>query len=276
MATRIPSFNDPDLTPFITKLADKYQALHIYSFGFVRVRQEMQTLFRKHTESSNQHFLLMVTEHNTRIDHEVQDYSNANYKGGKINILVFGIENILTALEKNSRFFISLIQEGLLLYSREGKILPITHKDYDPSDARQNAIKLIEKCLKLSNGFLKSARHAIAVHDELIGVFMLHQCVEQSAILLLRIFADFRSEIHNLSRLLDFCALFSLPVSRFFTRNDAEDERLFQILRKSYSSSRYQDDCEIAVEDASKLLYRVSAFVKMVDLLCTEKLEAMS
>ncbi|MEJ2883661.1 HEPN domain-containing protein [Pedobacter sp. GR22-6] len=276
MSTKISTPNDPNLAPFITKLADKYQALHIYSFGFVSARQEMQTLFRQHIESSNQHFLLMVTAHNTRIDHEVQDYSNANYKEGKINILVFGIENIGTALERNSRFIISIIQEGLLMYNKEGAIVPMPLKAYDHSGAKQNAMKLIEKRIKLIQGFLKSARQAVAAHDELIGVFMLHQCVEQSAVLLLRVFADFRSEIHNLSRLLDFCALFSLPISRFFNRNDAEDERLFQILRKSYSSTRYQDDCEIALVDAAKLLYRVSAFVKMVDLLCTEKLEAMS
>lgn len=55
-----------------------------------------------------------------------------------------------------------------------------------------------------------------------------------------------------------------------------EDKRLFDIMVKSYSAARYKDDFDVEQSDAAQLYLQVSLFLDLADLMCGDKIEALS
>ena len=79
----------PDkIQDFVRLLAEKYEPLQIISFGREHRYKQCSSCFAPERQDSHfQHFLLMVTESNDRIEHEVQDFANHHYKRGTVDIL---------------------------------------------------------------------------------------------------------------------------------------------------------------------------------------------
>jgi hypothetical protein len=100
---------------------------------------------------------------------------------------------------------------------------------------------------------------------------MLHQAVEQLCIGLIRINMAYRSEFHNLNRLLHLFTCFSNAPLQLFTET-AEDRRLFTILTKSYSAARYQAGFVVSKYDAVCLCDKVGEFTALATRLCEEKI----
>jgi len=108
-----------------------------------------------------------------------------------------------------------------------------------------------------------------------ICAFMLHQSVEQACICLVRVHIAYRSEFHNLYRLLRLCQCFSERPFQLFM-STPEDERLFDVMAKSYSGSRYKDDFTVSRQDAERLYQRVASFILLVKEMCDEKIELLA
>ena len=101
---------------------------------------------------------------------------------------------------------------------------------------------------------------------------MLHQVVEQACIALIRVYLAYRSEIHNLRRLLCLCSSFSHEPIKTFLSGSPEDERLFEILLKSYSGARYKETFIVLADDARVLYNKTLAFVTLAKQMCNEKI----
>ncbi len=268
--------SDPVLMFFVAKLVEKYQPVHLFSFGRIMKQVNIDTCFAPYNADLKQeHFLLMITAETPRIESEVQDYANAHYKDGLITILCFNEGNLKTAIISNNRFFITVINEGRLLYSRDELLQSIKVREYDNSGSIEEAKGHISHRLVLAEGFLDAAGAALIGASFNICVFLLHQCVEQSCILLIRLFMGYRTDVHNLKRLFGLCACFSPRLATFFSDGQQENERLFEILRMSYSSPRYKDGCVVDSTDANQLWLRVGVFLKLVKLMCEERVRAL-
>ncbi|WP_293782698.1 HEPN domain-containing protein [uncultured Pedobacter sp.] len=261
---------------FIQRLVQKFEPLQIFSFSQHSYSHTSQGCF-----NDNQcHFkydycLLAITETATRIDYEMQDFANADYQQGTITIIGHGRQSVIEAVQQNSRFFISVLSCGKLLYSKNGLL------DHDPIPAfipTKGAIKAIrhyEYRIPLADGFLMCASECLEKKQFGICTFMLHQAVEQTCICLLRVHIAYRSEFHNLYRLLRLCTCFSEKPFQLFL-STPEDERLFDIMAKSYSGSRYKDDFKVSRQDAEFLYQRVAFFVLLAKEMCKEKIALLA
>lgn len=91
---------------FIQRLAQKFEPLQIFSFSQNTYTQSYQGCF---TDSQiNFRFdncLLVVTESATRVDYEMQDFANTNYRQGTVTIICHGRQSVMEAVQHNSRFF---------------------------------------------------------------------------------------------------------------------------------------------------------------------------
>ncbi|WP_406826408.1 HEPN domain-containing protein [Pedobacter sp. KACC 23697] len=218
---------------------------------------------------------MAITETATRIDYEMQDFANADYQHGTITIIGHGRQSVIEAVQQNSRFFISVLSRGKLRYSKDGLT------DHDPIPAfipTKGAIKAIrhyEHRIPLADGFLMCASECLEKEQFSICAFMLHQAVEQTCICLLRVHIAYRSEFHNLYRLLRLCTCFSEKPLQLFL-STAEDERLFKLMAKSYSGSRYKDDFTVSRQDAERLYQKVASFVSLAKGMCKEKIELLA
>ena len=83
----------------------------------------------------------------------------------------------------------------------------------------------------------------------------------------------YRSDMHNLARLINLCRCFSDEPFELFPRKTAEERRLFQILIRSYSETRYKDEYQLNSADAEKLFTQVVEFLKLIKAFCNKRLE---
>lgn len=261
---------------YVQCLVEKFKPLQLFCFAKTNLLTEITGCFKdQHSIHHSNYCLLMVTETNTRIDHEVQEYSNSHYQHGRIAIICHGQECILEAIKANNRFFMTVYTTGQLLYSHDGMSNFDFSEKFIPTQSAKKAQKHFFHRMPLAEGFLRGAGECLQKEDYNVSTFMLHQVVEQCCILIIRVHIAYRSEVHNLLRMLRLCSAFSERPLQAFLLGNPEDERLFSLLLKSYSGSRYGDGFKVGSQDALNLYNRVSAFVDLVKEMCTTKIEEL-
>ena len=261
---------------FVKSLIQKFEPHQVFCFAKKSLLEQSNGCFIDSGTDHNCHYcLLIVTETTTRIDHEIQEFANVHYKHGVITILCHGKETILEAIKANNKFFTTVYSTGHLLYSHDG----MTQQDFPvrfiPTQAGIKAKKQLNHRMPLIEGFLTGANQCLINGQYNVCAFMLHQAVEQCCIVLIRVHMAYRSEIHNLKRLLNLCNCFSNQPFKTLLSGSSEDERLFAILIKSYSEARYGDHFSVESEDAEQLYNRITDFVDLAKIMCKEKIQKL-
>ena len=262
-----------ELEEVITSLVSKFKTEYIFCFSCLNDAKTTTSCFAGDINQSDTHyFLLMITTEITRIEHEVQDYVNTIFEKGTITIVVHGMETVINAIAQGSRFFASVCRDGMQLYSASGLRLNIEYPNLNPATTFTKAQKHFYHRFGMAWGFQESAStsHDNSMYNNCL--FELHQSVEQACIAVIRVYMAYRSDMHNLGRLLNLCKCFSDGQIELFPRRTEEDKRLFQILVKSYSDARYKDDYQVSDSDAEDLCTRVLEFCELIKRLCNEKL----
>ncbi|WP_029281913.1 HEPN domain-containing protein [Pedobacter sp. R20-19] len=260
------------LNIFIEILAKKFEPLKIYSFCRIIKSNNRLGCFTTSLDKNEPHyFLLIIMESSTRNEHEVQDFCRSHYSEGKITILSHGVETIKESIQKNNRFFITILNQGSLLYNSTGMLAQDNEIKFEPSQNFEKAKKHFEHRIKLAQGFLDAAADSYANQHYAIAVFLTHQVIEQCTIALIRVNLAYRSDIHHLGRQLDLCCCFSEEPSNLF-RSNKDDLLLFEILLKSYSQARYKDTFKVDSDAADKLVSKAYAFFELTKEICTSKI----
>lgn len=261
---------------FIKVMVEKFSPEQIYCFGKKLVLNEESGCFiDDNTDVQYHYFLLVITESNTRIEHEMQEFANTRFIFGSMTVLAHGKQTIAEAVAGNNRFFKTVFSKAQLIYCHDGMANAELIPPFIPTRSAIKAQKHFDYRIALADGFLTGACECLNNEQFNVCVFMLHQVVEQSCIGLIRVYLAYRSDIHNLHRLLRLCSSFSDKPTKMFLSGSKEDERLFDILIKSYSSARYRDNFNVSVEDAGLLFNRVTAFVALVKEMCDHKIETL-
>lgn len=260
---------------FIQQLAQKFEPIQVFSFSKTSYARTDNGFFNANKASFRcDYCLLVVTETATRIDYEMQDFANSHYRQGIITIICHGKESIIEAMQNNSRFFISVLNHGKLLYSRDGILDVDPIPLFNPVNGASKALRHYDHRMPLADGFLMCASECLEKGQYGICAFMLHQAVEQTCICLIRVHIAYRSEFHNLYRLLRLCLCFSdQPYEMFLST--PEDEKLFDVMAKSYSSARYRDSFSVSKQDADGLYNRTLSFLALARVMCREKIELL-
>ena len=257
-------------------LVEKYQPTRIISFGKQSIRNKSKGCFVSRKIEIVHYCLLICMESCTRIDYEIQDFVNHHYQNGQITIVCHGESTIKEQIEANNRFFITVLSKGKYLYTKSGFIDNQFLPKYNPSKALEKAEKHFTHRISLARGFFECARESLCRGNYTITAFSLHQAVEQSCILLIKIHLDYRSEFHNLFRLLELCRSFSDEPYNLMVGERPSCQRLFNILMKSYGKARYTLDFNVSQKDAEELYEKVSGFIELVESMCRIKMETLT
>ncbi|UZD24354.1 HEPN domain-containing protein [Algoriphagus halophytocola] len=262
---------------FLQALVEKFQPIQIISFGRQTIENKLEGCFSSHWQQKQvHHCLLLIMESPTRIDYEVQEFTNHQYQQGQVTIICHGEASIKESLRENSRFFITVLRQGKTLYMKSGFHLLEDIPVYIPTKAREKAERHVHHRIPLADGFLEAAQESFQKNRYNLCVFLLHQTVEQACILLIRVHIAYRSEFHNLKRLLGLCRCFSDEPYQLLVGSDSKDRKLFDLLIKSYAKARYASSFLISQKDAEELFTKVSAFVDLTKKMCTVKMEELA
>lgn len=260
----------------IELVVEKFQPTRIISFGQQRLRNRLKGCFVSKQAETLHACLLICMESCTRNEHEIQDFVNQRYPCGQITIVCHGESTIKEQLENNNRFFITVLSKGNYLYTQSGFLHNQQIPKFEPDMAYERARKHLEHRMMLALGFFECARDSLSRGSYNITTFSLHQAVEQSCILLIKIYLDYRSDFHNLHRLLGLCRSFSDEPYALLVGESASSRRLFEILCKSYGKTRYVMDFLVSREDAVTLLETVNSFLHLVKSMCKTKMQTLS
>lgn len=265
-----------NFSSFIKQLIEKFDPEQIYSFGQnVSISVNESCFAIRQTKEKYHYFLLMVMNGACRAEYEIQDFANHHCGFATVTILAHTSESIRVALEANNRFFLTVCSTGHIVYSRDGMMQRIPTQNIEETEPADKTRKAFMRRFSLASGFLDSAKECLMNEHYNLSVFMAHQVVEQCCIALLKVHLGYRSNIHNLYRLLRLCDCFSQAPSNIFLSGRDEDSRLLEIMVKSYSATRYKDDFELLGDDAEQIYIRVSTFLKLTEMLCEEKVNEL-
>lgn len=261
---------------FIKSLVEKFHPLQILCFAKKTTEVKTSGCFaEQQTNHYSDYCLLLVTETNVRIDFPAQDFAYYHFKLGTVTTICYGKQALSEAIKANSRFFITIYAKGELLYSRDGMGKFDFNTQFIPINPVLKARKHYDYRISLAEAFLRGAAECLNKQHFEVSTFMLHQCIEQCCIVLIRVHIGYKSEIHNLRRLLGLCNSFSDKPKKLFLSGSTEDEQLFELLMESYSGARYKSDYLVGKENAEILYDRASRLVQLTKEMCLLKIKEL-
>jgi HEPN domain-containing protein len=270
------SLNYMELEKITSELVKRYQPEQLICFGSLQQNTSSAGCFMDaQCEHSNHYFLLMVTASAARIEHEVQAMMISCFKDITITIVVHGKEIIESAIGSGNRFFNTVYRTGTVLYNSYGlsaSFAALHLPEIDPVQTHLKAEHHYKHRYEMVLGFMEGVNACMVKGYFNNAVFMMHQAIEQACIGLIRIFIGYRSDMHNLDRLLKLTLCFSPEPSSMFPRDTDEEKRLFGLFYKCYSEARYKTELHVTKEDAQTLHKQCVDFVLLIESLCLERI----
>lgn len=260
---KLTDFQNKELQEIAKALNIQYKIEKIICFAALSSLNTHDTVFATpQAGSTNIYYLLVMTTEVTRIEHTMQDYISKLFPGAFV--IAHGLETVMNLVYKYDTFFLNTCMNGALIYTSDGfTMIP----EYDEAKAEKAVSKdkeAFKRIYKLASGFLESAFICLENNFDDNVIFLLHQAVEQGCRALIRLFTGYRSDIHNISRLLDFCKCFSPEPSELFRRHFSNEKHLFKVLATSYSDARYKDNYQVIDHEADLLCTQVKAFLDLI------------
>lgn len=114
--------------------------------------------------------------------------------------------------------------------------------------------------------FLTGAEFFSRQNQNAMAAFMLHQTAEQALHTLISVATGYKTNTHNIYRLLRYGALVSYQLPDIFPRNTDKEKQLFQVLQEAYLASRYKDSYSVTSEDVYTLITRIKTVIAIAEL----------
>lgn len=259
MKQQIKNFNY-----FLNVLVQRFDPMQVICFGHHNTIDHLESFFAdKNTNGQCDYFLLLVMKAPASVNHALQEFANCNYDFGSITVLAHSPQAISESVSLKNRFFATVLSKGKSLYNKQGFALNTNSKVLESGTSIEKEAFYFQHHTQLANGFMGGAAECLSNAQYTICVFNMHQVFEQCCIALLYVFLDYRCNIHNIKRMLALCCCFSSKPLKLFISGSSHDARLFEILVRSYSKSRYRTDFIVNAADAEELYYKVTCLLEM-------------
>jgi uncharacterized protein len=192
-----------------------------------------------------------------------------------VNPIFHGVKHINRALSYGNYFFADIKKEGILLYD-SGKFKLAEPKKLTAAEYKQKAEDYFKQWFESANGFFKGFYFYLNDKEYNIAAFQLHQTAERYYTTLLLVFTDYRPKEHNLESLDIEAGMCDKRFKQIFPRENEEEKRLFELLKKAYIDARYKmDEYSITREELEYLAGRVKMLKELTEVICREKIERL-
>lgn len=183
----------------------------------------------------------------------------------------YGIDEFNHALTKAHYFETEIKRDGILLYD-SGQYKLARRRKLDFAEIRERAQKYFDDKFSLASRFLETAKFEYEKEWYSLASFQLHQSAENLLRTVSLVHILYSPKNHDLDELLRSCKAYTIKLCRAFPRNTPEEERLFDLLQRSYIESRYNPDFEITKTDIEALVPKVERLRDIVEKICREQI----
>lgn len=198
-----------------------------------------------------------------------------------VNPSVHELDHINYGLERGQYFFKDIIEEGIVLYDTDN----FHFSDARPlsiAEQREEAEYYYEKWVESGSRMLDHTmlvfRNSLEKGYKLNEVmFLVHQTAEKLYAGFGLVFTGYKPKTHSIKEYRNHVKNISKEIDRLFCfpPGDNEQNRLFNILQKSYIDARYKDDYQIDRIDLESLLSKTEQLEHLVVRICREKIESL-
>jgi len=268
MKTRLPAITSPEFQSAIAGLVKEIAPAAIVCFGYSSSVVSQRSCFYV-TSSEQLHYDLLI----------VRSYSDGHKEGEVIdlvkkhfaerislNVLSHSAASVVKALREHHPFFCRVFSEGAVVHQSEAFQFDIG--DNDECDADRDHTKTARECkrsFELSENFLALASDALGSGTHDVGVFLLHQAMEQLCIASIAAHLQYRPTTHSTVRLIALVGCYLPQARNLFPRSTSDERELFDYLHKAYSDVRYKVGYRVPAHIAFSLLERVYEFRHLIE-----------
>ncbi|MCK6463072.1 MAG: HEPN domain-containing protein [Candidatus Pacebacteria bacterium] len=192
-----------------------------------------------------------------------------------VTLLYEHIDYINAQLSEGQYFFSDIKKEGILLYD-SGNYQLAEARELTPKENKKIAQEYFEQWFESAEGFFDMYQYALNKNQLKISAFQLHQAVERFYSTILLVFTQYRPKIHDIEKLGHQAAGHEPKLLNVFPRGTAEEERLFELLRKAYVDARYKRNYTITREELEWLAERVEMLQELTEKVCKRKIESFT
>lgn len=220
--------------------------------------------------------LLIITKaEDKRLDHEIiQLVEQVSKPLAVVACIVHKLSFVNSAIAEDTPFFTRLYHKGVLLFDGGGGQLNTPAAAPDPPAVLAKIKTQWGKEYGLAQQFFNTASYSLSSGWLVLTGFLLHQAVEHTCIAMIRAITGYRTNTHNLTRLMALTENFSLFPMSVFPRITKEETELFDLLVRGYSDSRYKSGYNLTIEKATILVERVRELQAIAELLYEEKVKS--
>lgn len=192
-----------------------------------------------------------------------------------VTLLYEHIDYVNAQLSEGQYFFSDIKKEGILLYD-SGNYQLVEPRELTPEENRKIAQEYFEDWFGSAKGFFKGYYFYLEEKEYKIAAFQLHQAVERFYSTILLVFTQYRPKIHDIEKLEHQAAGHEPELLKVFPKGTAEEERLFELLRKAYVDARYKRNYNITREELEWLAERVKMLQELTENVCKKKIESFT
>lgn len=156
-----------------------------------------------------------------------------------VTAIVLWIDQFNNWLGEGHAFAFIVMQRAVLLHDN-GTVLqnPVP---VDETTIQQSRQKYYTRGLTMMQEFLAGAEMYRIRKQHAMAAFMLHQSAEHGLRTLMKITTGLKTNIHNLDRLVRYCAMAVPGVTEIFSKERQHSKHLFHKLQAAYIDARYKD-----------------------------------
>lgn len=184
----------------------------------------------------------------------------------------YGIDDFNYALSKAHYFETEIKRDGIILYD-SGEYKLARRRKLDFTEIKERALNYYEDKFGRALSFLVDVPHPLQRDDYKQASFYLHQATENFLRTISLVYILYSPKNHNLDELIRGCKAYTTELCKAFPRNTPEEERLFDLLQRSYIESRYNPNFEITKDDICALVPKIELLKQIVEKVCRERFD---
>ncbi|QRR00870.1 HEPN domain-containing protein [Dyadobacter sandarakinus] len=279
--THLPQTKQDQLKALTAIILDKVPAEMIILFGSYARGDWVEDYQEKYEYVSDFDILIVTKDKNSakqvKKSRELDKELMANQDITRTSIIYHSIGFVNDKIERNYYFFVDILREGIILYD-SGKYSLSEPRLMNSEERQSKATDAFEHWFKSAGAFLVGFKLYCqeAESDSVFyanAAFELHQATERFYTAVLLVFTDYKPKIHDIQELGNQAIKLHSDFATVFPRNTAEEDRMFQLLKKAYIDARYEKNYKIEKEELEYLGSRVALLKDLTERICRERIE---
>lgn len=188
-----------------------------------------------------------------------------------VGFIVEDIRRVNEHLERKQYFYVTMREQGVLLYD-SGRHRLAEARKLDSREQADIAQEHFDQWYGMGLSSLKFVRFGLEQDELNDSAFLLHQATERFLFAAILVFTDFKPKTHDIEALHKQVRGLDGRFVRIFPQATPKERQAFKRLKRAYIDARFKKDYEITREELDWLLDQVESLKALTETACREKI----